>query len=94
MPEQYYLHPASWWEPCADGKVKCRLCPHNCIIGDGRTGYCAVRENRGGKLFSVSYGRPVAVHVDPIEKKPLARYMPGTSTFSFGTFGNCFLASS
>lgn len=87
MPEQYYLHPASWWEPCADGKVKCRLCPHNCIVGDGRTGYCAVRENRGGKLFSVSYGRPVAVHVDPIEKKPLARFMPGTSTFSFGTFG-------
>lgn len=87
MPEQYYLHPASWWEPCADGKVKCRLCPHNCVIGDGRAGYCAVRENRGGKLFSISYGRPVAVHVDPIEKKPLARFMPGTSTFSFGTFG-------
>jgi pyruvate formate lyase activating enzyme len=87
MPAKYYIHPASWWEPCADGKVKCRLCPRNCIIGDGRAGYCAVRENRGGKLFSISYGRPVAVHVDPIEKKPLARFMPGTSTFSFGTFG-------
>ena len=87
MSEEYYIHPASWWEPSADGKVKCRLCPHNCVISNGHTGYCAVRENRGGQLFSIAYGRPVAVHVDPIEKKPLARFMPGTSTFSFGTFG-------
>ena len=87
MAENYYIHPASWWEPCAENKVKCRLCPRNCLIGDGHAGYCGVRENRGGKLFSISYGRPVALHVDPIEKKPLARFMPRTSTFSFGTFG-------
>ncbi|MHB9139788.1 MAG: AmmeMemoRadiSam system radical SAM enzyme [Victivallaceae bacterium] len=87
MAENYYIHPASWWEPCAGNKVKCRLCPRNCVIGEGHAGYCGVRENRGGKLFSISYGRPVAVHVDPIEKKPLARFMPRTSTFSFGTFG-------
>ncbi|MBP5638142.1 MAG: AmmeMemoRadiSam system radical SAM enzyme [Victivallales bacterium] len=78
---------ARWWTASTDGKVQCELCPRHCVISEGKTGYCAVRRNVGGKLMSLSYGHPVSAAIDPIEKKPLARFMPGTRTFSFGTFG-------
>ena len=83
---------ARWWRPLDNRQVECLLCPRQCIINDGNCGFCKVRENRHGTLYSLSYGRPVAVHVDPIEKKPLAEFMPGSLTFSIGTFGcnlNC-----
>lgn len=70
-----------------DGSVECLLCPRGCVIADGRCGYCAVRRNDGGILQSLSFGRPVAVQVDPIEKKPLYEFLPGTRTYSIGTFG-------
>ncbi len=81
------VHKASWWNAEAGKKVKCLLCPRRCVIADGRLGFCGVRENQGGELFSLAYGYPVAVHVDPIEKKPLVEFLPGSWSLSMGTFG-------
>ncbi|MBQ4480229.1 MAG: AmmeMemoRadiSam system radical SAM enzyme [Victivallales bacterium] len=81
------LAPAKWWTSAENNAVRCELCPRHCAIPEGGQGYCAVRRNRGGELFSVAYGRPVSLAIDPIEKKPLARFLPGSRTFSFGTFG-------
>lgn len=67
--------------------VQCQLCLHNCVIPDGRTGYCGVRKNRRGTLFALTFGRVVSVAVDPIEKKPLYHFYPGSPTLSVGTFG-------
>lgn len=86
------LHLARWWKSSTDLKVQCYLCPRACRIADGEIGFCGVRKNISGKLYSLSYGMPVALNIDPIEKKPLAEFMPGTKTFSIGTFGcnlNC-----
>ena len=79
--------PARWWTPAGGGAVQCRLCPRQCRIPDGGRGFCQVRENRGGSLFSLAYGRPVALAIDPVEKKPLAHFLPRTRTFSLGTYG-------
>ncbi len=78
---------AKWWEPAADSAVKCRLCPRGCLIPVGSEGYCGVRRNSGGELFSLAYGRPVAIHIDPIEKKPIVEFLPGSCSFSLGTYG-------
>jgi pyruvate formate lyase activating enzyme len=69
------------------GGVRCGLCPHRCAIADGRRGLCGVRENMGGTLYSVVYGKPCAVHADPIEKKPLYHFLPGTLSYSIATVG-------
>jgi len=82
-----------WWEPEAGGRVHCYLCPRHCHIGDGQNGFCFIRVNRGGRLVSLGYGRPAALQIDPIEKKPLNHFLPGTSIFSMGTAGcnmGCF----
>ncbi|MGB9080019.1 MAG: AmmeMemoRadiSam system radical SAM enzyme [Desulfuromonadaceae bacterium] len=68
-------------------KVRCRLCRFGCLISDGGRGICAVRENRGGVLYSLVYGKLCAEHVDPIEKKPLFHVMPGSSSYSIATVG-------
>jgi pyruvate formate lyase activating enzyme len=65
----------------------CGLCHHRCLIAPGKTGICAARKNQGGKLYSLVYGFPAALNIDPIEKKPLFHFLPGTSTFSLGTYG-------
>ncbi len=78
---------ARWWTPEENSSVRCALCPRRCLISEGGTGYCGVRKNHGGELHSLSYGHPVSAAIDPIEKKPLAMFMPRTKTFSFGTFG-------
>lgn len=70
-----------------DGAVRCGLCPHNCLIGEGKRGICGVRENRGGRLVSLVYGRLVAEHVDPVEKKPLFHVLPGSFSYSIATVG-------
>jgi pyruvate formate lyase activating enzyme len=67
--------------------VQCRLCPHNCIIADGKTGICGVRQNNKGRLFSLVYGRLCSMNVDPIEKKPLFHFAPGTNCLSICTVG-------
>ena len=75
------------YEPLDDGKVKCNLCSHRCVIKDGRRGLCSVRENQAGKLQTLVYGKLVARHVDPIEKKPLFHFLPGTLSYSIATVG-------
>lgn len=69
------------------GKVRCGLCRFNCLISEGDRGICAVRENRGGTLYSLVYGKLCAEHIDPIEKKPLFHVMPGSKTYSIATRG-------
>jgi pyruvate formate lyase activating enzyme len=68
-------------------KVSCFLCRHFCTINEGKRGFCGVRENRKGVLYSLVYGRPVAQNVDPIEKKPLFHFYPGSTAFSIATVG-------
>jgi pyruvate formate lyase activating enzyme len=70
-----------------EDSVKCVLCPRDCVLKNGEVGFCKVRKNENGKLYSLVYARPVAVHVDPIEKKPLFHFLPGSKTFSIGTAG-------
>ena len=78
---------ARWWTEKENGSVQCQLCPRSCTIAPGNAGYCGVRCNQDGVLVSTAYGLPAALQVDPIEKKPLRHYLPGTRTFSVGTFG-------
>lgn len=75
------------WEPSEAGAVRCRLCNHRCRIAPGRAGLCGVRENREGKLCTLVYGRLVAENVDPIEKKPLYHFAPGSLSYSIATAG-------
>ncbi|KPK96941.1 MAG: radical SAM protein [Omnitrophica WOR_2 bacterium SM23_72] len=81
------LKEALYYEKLENKSVQCHICPRNCIISDGKRGFCGVRENRAGTLFSLSYGKLVSVHVDPIEKKPLFHFYPATSAFSIATAG-------
>jgi pyruvate formate lyase activating enzyme len=81
------LKVASWWETVENGKVLCTLCPRYCKIGEGQPGFCYIRQNHNGKLYSIGYGRPTGFAIDPIEKKPLNHFYPGSSILSFGTAG-------
>ena len=67
--------------------VQCELCPKNCLIGPGQSGECRIRVNVDGKLLAVTYGHPCSVHVDPVEKKPLFHFLPGTGILSIATVG-------
>jgi pyruvate formate lyase activating enzyme len=78
---------AKWWEPTDGGKILCTLCPRYCKIGDGQPGFCYIRQNIDGKLYSIGYGRPTGFAIDPIEKKPLNHFLPGSTILSFGTAG-------
>ena len=84
-----YIKPriASYWENLLENKVRCQNCPHQCILKEGERGLCRARENRGGKLYTLVYGNPCAVHLDPIEKKPLYHFLPGTISYSIATAG-------
>ena len=87
------LHEASWWEAEPGGGGPCYLCPRHCHIHAGQAGFCFIRVNRGGKLYSLGYGSPAALQIDPIEKKPLSHFLPGSRVFSMGTAGcnmGCF----
>ena len=75
------------YEPLKEKKVKCNLCSHRCIIKDGKRGICGVRENQGGILKTLVYGKLIASHIDPIEKKPLFHFMPGSPSYSIATVG-------
>jgi pyruvate formate lyase activating enzyme len=77
---------ASFYEKEGD-KVRCSLCPHSCLIADGKRGLCGVRENRAGVLYSLIYGLASSIHPDPIEKKPLFHFLPGSTSISFGSIG-------
>ena len=77
---------ARFYTPAGNG-VQCLLCPHQCIIKEGGRGVCRSRECRDGKLYALSYGRPCAIAVDPVEKKPLNHFMPGTYCLSLSCTG-------
>ena len=78
---------ALYYKKLKDKVVQCQLCPRNCVIKEGKRGDCRVRENQKGKLISLVYGRPCSVAVDPVEKKPLAHFLPGSKVYSIGTAG-------
>lgn len=78
---------ARYYEELQRNTLKCNLCPHHCVIGDGKQGICRVRKNSGGELFLETYGVVSSVGFDPIEKKPLYHFYPGSIIFSIGSFG-------
>ncbi|GAB4176788.1 MAG: AmmeMemoRadiSam system radical SAM enzyme [Calditrichia bacterium] len=78
---------AKFWEKTDSGQIKCTLCPRYCLLKSGQAGYCFVRMNKDNILYSLAWAHPVAIHADPIEKKPLYHFLPGTKTFSLGTAG-------
>ncbi len=80
------MHEAILWESAGD-RVHCLLCPHSCRIADGHEGVCGVRRNVAGRLYALTYGRVSSVAVDPIEKKPVFHYRPGTNALSLGSVG-------
>lgn len=81
------IREALLYEELKDHNVHCYLCNHHCKIKESYFGFCGARENRGGKLFTHTYGETVAANIDPIEKKPLYHFLPGTRTFSIATQG-------
>jgi len=83
--------PARWWHTLPDGRIQCDLCPRDCKLHEGQRGLCFVRKMEGGRMVLTTYGRSSGFCVDPIEKKPLNHFYPGSSVFSFGTAG-CNLA--
>jgi pyruvate formate lyase activating enzyme len=83
--------PARWWHPLPDGRIQCDLCPRDCKLHDGQRGLCFVRQRVGDGMVLATYGRSSGFCLDPIEKKPLNHFLPGSSVFSFGTAG-CNLA--
>jgi len=84
-------HPTRYWHKLDDGRVQCDVCPRECKLKEGQRGLCFVRANVNGEVVLTSYGRSSGFCVDPIEKKPLNHFLPGTSVLSFGTAG-CNLA--
>jgi pyruvate formate lyase activating enzyme len=83
--------PASWWHRLDDGRLQCDLCPRDCRLHEGQRGLCFVRARRGDEMVLTTYGRSSGFCIDPIEKKPLNHFYPGSSVLSFGTAG-CNLA--
>lgn len=81
------MHEAACYEKLEEGKVHCFLCSQHCHIKPGKRGKCGVRENRDGSLWSLVYGRLIAHHIDPIEKKPLYHFFPGSRSYSIATAG-------
>lgn len=78
---------AMLYERLGDKKVRCFLCSHRCVINEGKRGICFVRENREGMLYSLVYGKVISMNIDPIEKKPLFHFHPGSTSFSIATVG-------
>ncbi len=87
LTKEVSTHEALHYEKVEDLKILCKLCPKECQVADGERGYCGVRENQKGTYHTLVYGRPCTLHIDPIEKKPLFHYRPGTAAFSLATAG-------
>ena len=81
------MHEARFAHRLGGDTVQCVLCPHRCRVKEGRRGACGVRVNRHGRLHTLVYGRAIAAHVDPIEKKPLFHFLPGSLSYSLATAG-------
>lgn len=80
-------HPGRWWHVVEDDKVMCDLCPRACVLKEGDRGFCFVRRNENQKMVLTTYGKSTGFCVDPVEKKPLNHFLPGSSILSFGTAG-------
>ena len=80
-------HPTTFWHRLADGRVQCDVCPRACVLKDGQRGLCFVRGAEDGAVVLHTYGRSSGFCIDPIEKKPLNHFLPGTPVLSFGTAG-------
>ena len=79
------------YEKLDDKKVKCRTCAHYCLVSPNQKGICLVRKNQNGKLYALNYGKIIARHIDPIEKKPFYHFFPGTKTYSIAAVGCNFI---
>ncbi len=88
---QGLVTPTKYWHKLEDGRLQCDLCPRFCRLKEGKRGLCFVRANQGGQIVLTTYGRSSGYCVDPVEKKPLNHFLPGTPILSFGTAG-CNLA--
>ena len=84
-------YPTRWWHKLDDGRIQCDLCPRDCRLHEGQRGLCFVRQRTGDAMVLTTYGRSSGFCIDPIEKKPLNHFFPGSAVFSFGTAG-CNLA--
>jgi pyruvate formate lyase activating enzyme len=89
--DDFDAFPARWWHTIEDGRIQCDLCPRDCKLHEGQRGACFVRMRAGDRMILTTYGRSSGFCIDPIEKKPLNHYYPGSSVLSFGTAG-CNLA--
>jgi len=87
MKSKVNRHEAQLYKRLDSARVRCDLCEHRCVIEDGQLGICGVRENSGGTLYTLVYGRTIARHVDPVEKKPLFHFHPGSEAYSMATPG-------
>jgi pyruvate formate lyase activating enzyme len=81
------VHPGRWWRALPDGRVQCELCPRDCRLAEGQRGLCFVRQRQGDAMVLTTWGRSSGFCLDPIEKKPLNHFYPGSSVLSFGTAG-------
>jgi len=81
------LYEARWYEESPGQTVQCQLCFRGCIIAEGKSGFCRARENRGGKLYTLVYGKPCAVQIDPIELEPMYHLLPGHRNVALATAG-------
>jgi pyruvate formate lyase activating enzyme len=80
-------YPARWWRREDDGKLLCTLCPRFCRLNEGQAGFCFIRKRENDEIVSLGYGKTTGFAVDPVEKKPLNHFLPGTPILSFGTAG-------
>ncbi len=87
MEQTQFVKEAMFYEQLDEKRVRCKLCAHNCLVAEGKVGVCSVRKNIGGKLYSLIYGKASSVSADPVEKKPLYHFYPGSSVLSYGTVG-------
>ena len=81
------LREAMYYDRLGGKKIRCRICPKECVVGDRERGYCGNKENRGGTYYALSYSKAAALNLDPIEKKPLFHFLPGSSAFSIAAAG-------
>jgi pyruvate formate lyase activating enzyme len=80
-------YPGRWWAMLPNGRIECRVCPRFCKLNEGQRGFCFVRQRMGDRMILTTYGRSSEFCIDPIEKKPLNHFFPGTAVLSFGTAG-------
>ncbi|HOH67647.1 MAG TPA: AmmeMemoRadiSam system radical SAM enzyme [bacterium] len=81
------MKPARFYKSAGQSRIRCCLCHHNCLVGPNQVGFCQVRKNIDGGFYSLNYGKVIAQQIDPIEKKPLSFFMPGTKTYSLACWG-------